>query len=190
MAKQQSRRSVSVRGATYSLVRDDCAARISMSDYIEGLIAADRAARGLKVPPPSPRTAAPLPSQSVIKVGPPVEQMKLIERTPARRCTYTMGAFSCRADAGKDGRCGKHPLQGSAWRGKMAPRPEEAQAIKDARTELPKAVPARTGVVVSRPRGATVDAAPKMPSGQALQQAVRVDPVGAVHGGRAGMVGF
>lgn len=48
MAKVQTRRTFSVRRATYDAVREDCAARdVSMSDHIEALIAADRAARGL-----------------------------------------------------------------------------------------------------------------------------------------------
>lgn len=48
MAKKQTRRSVSVRGTTYAAIRTDCTDRgVSLSDYIEALIAADRKARGL-----------------------------------------------------------------------------------------------------------------------------------------------
>jgi len=78
MAKVQTRRTISIRGATYALVAADCATRdLSMSDYIEQIIADDHVRRGRPVPPPSPRTAAPLPSESSIKVGPPAAQQKL-----------------------------------------------------------------------------------------------------------------
>lgn len=46
MAKRQSRRSISVRGATYWALRVDCGARhVSLSDHIEALVAADLEAR-------------------------------------------------------------------------------------------------------------------------------------------------
>lgn len=48
MAKKQSRRSISVKAATYATIRDDCARRaLSASEYVEGLIAADHKARGV-----------------------------------------------------------------------------------------------------------------------------------------------
>lgn len=48
MAKKQTRRAISVRGTTYDALRLDCFSRgVSMSDYIEELVAADRKARGL-----------------------------------------------------------------------------------------------------------------------------------------------
>ncbi len=74
MSKKQARRSVSVRGTTYALIAPECAARsVSLSEYVEELVAADRKARGL---------TAPLPSVSVIKVGPPASQLKLPRSMP------------------------------------------------------------------------------------------------------------
>jgi len=48
MALKQTRRIISVSGVTYDAVRADCADQsISLSDYVERLIFADRARRGL-----------------------------------------------------------------------------------------------------------------------------------------------
>lgn len=50
-AKKQTRRAISIRGVTYAALRTDCATRdVSMSDYIEQLIAEDRQRRGLQRP--------------------------------------------------------------------------------------------------------------------------------------------
>jgi len=106
MAKHQTRRSVSIRGATYAALRDDCAARdVSMSDHIEALIAADRAARGLPSAAVQRAVAAvqregdrqveriarqilkPLPSESKIVVGPPPEQTTMLGRAETPRFT-------------------------------------------------------------------------------------------------------
>jgi hypothetical protein len=100
-SKKQTRRSISVRGSTYWAVRADCEDRMSVSDYIEGLIDADRKARGLS------RTAIgdiekavtvalrqadrqveravaavrAIPSESKIVAGPPPEQTAMLGRT-------------------------------------------------------------------------------------------------------------
>jgi len=105
MAKKQTRRSVSVTGATYEAIRLDCEARgLSLSEYIEGLIYGDRQARGLPVMPRPERAreigraiaagkragrrqveravaaVRAIPSESKIVAGPPPEQTAFLGR--------------------------------------------------------------------------------------------------------------
>lgn len=109
MAKKQTRRSVSVTGATYEAIRLDCEEReISLSEYIESLIEGDRQARGLPAVAvrseharevgraiaagrraarkqveqavEAVRAAAPLPAESKIVAGPPPEQTAMLGR--------------------------------------------------------------------------------------------------------------
>ncbi len=191
MAKKQSRRSISLRGATYTAIRLDCAARdLSLSDYIEQLIADDRHDRGL------PRVARPidaviervvarqpLPSESAIKAGPPVEQLKLIERQPTLK---TDGGLSKASGM-------RSPSKSRAWDDSHLLPAHQAAAKKAAaqqRQVIPEGTKAPSRGMVGRPTGARVAPAPKVASGAALELAVKVDAVAALHGGRAGMVGF
>jgi len=70
MAKKQSRRTISVRAVTYATVRDDCARRaLSMSDYVEGLIAADHKARGVPAVMPVADAARAVKREASVEVA-------------------------------------------------------------------------------------------------------------------------
>lgn len=72
MAKHQTRRSVSIRGATYATVLDDCQRRaLSVSEYVEALIAADHAARGVE---PMAIKAAPVTATPEVANTAPLRQ--------------------------------------------------------------------------------------------------------------------
>lgn len=273
MAKKQSRRSISLRGATYTAIRIDCAAsELSLSDYIEQLIADDRHRRGLPrvarpidaviervvsravVPEqrpvierseaPAPRSnrtrvlealqaeperefslaelqeikggspaalsvmlaqfsraglvergssrgmwraakkaAQPLPSESAIKAGPPVAQLKLIERQPTLK---TDGGLSKSSGM-------RSPSKSRAWDDSHLLPAHQVAAKKAAaqqRQVIPEGTKATSRGMVGRPTGERVAPAPKVASGAALERAVKADAVAALHGGRAGMVGF
>lgn len=104
-SKKQTRRAISVKGVTYAAVFAECQARqISVSDYVEQLIAADRQARGLPAIVAPDRCVAaavaavqregareveqaaeavravPLPAESKIVAGPPPEQTAFFGR--------------------------------------------------------------------------------------------------------------
>ncbi len=106
MAKKQTRRAILVKGVTYAAIFAECQARqISVSDYVEQLIAADRQVRGLPAIVAPDRSVAaavaavqregareveqaaeavravPLPAESKIVAGPPPEQTAMLGRT-------------------------------------------------------------------------------------------------------------
>lgn len=81
MAKKQSRRTISVRAVTYATVRDDCARRaLSVSEYVEALIAADHKARGID---PMTLAVKAVKRQEVARIARSMPSLPLLATDPA-----------------------------------------------------------------------------------------------------------
>lgn len=109
MAKHQTRRSVSIRGATYDHVRDYCTeAAVSMSDFVEERIAAFFADPLRAAPPadPVPRKPAPAKPPIVLRVTPPALPQKL---TPLERSRPPLSPHAPPPKKGRDGTTARKP---------------------------------------------------------------------------------
>ena len=89
MAKQQTRRSVSVKGITYQRLKDYCdATGKSVSGYLEDIVAEKLDAEGVPMPTelrPWPQKAeAELPSGNPIQPKPPLSRGEAYASSPAQ----------------------------------------------------------------------------------------------------------
>jgi len=179
-------------GATRDAASVACG-KWAQAKFIEGYHGAWRVAGA---PVAEAALPAPLPSESSIKVGPPPEQTAMLGRAETTLNRARVGAKRLDEPSlvrSKDevriqpSPVSTAPARGSAWRGQMAPRPEEAEARRAARTAAPPPIPKGTDrAMPGRPAGLHVEAA-KPRSLEEMKQIVKVDPIAAVHTGRAGV---
>jgi len=131
MASKQTRRSISVRGTTYALLRDFCAEHDrSMSDVVEELLG--RILEGSEAAAPAKKTVAPLVARAPQPVREPVPER--VER-PVRLAPPVREEAAVRVEA-------PAPKPAPAPRAAIPARPAPARPVPIANAGRPAPTPA------------------------------------------------